>query len=168
VNDSNSGFTLIELMITLVVLAILLAVGVPSFNNLIENNRVTAQANSLLGAVNLARSEAVKRGVPVSVRSEDGGFEEGWCVIVGGLVTCQNAEGAGALIRTFGGNPQVSIDGGGLNGITFDNRGYRAAPAAGNVEINVEPDSCEENETSRRVLSVSLAGRASLNQGVCE
>ncbi|KPQ01849.1 GspH/FimT family pseudopilin [Marinobacter sp. HL-58] len=163
----NSGFTLIELMVTLVVLGILLGVGVPSFNSVIENNRVTTQANSLLGAINLARSEAVKRSAEVSIQSENGGFENGWCVIVGGLDNCEDAGNDGRLIRSFSGTRGVSMASGGTNGITFDSRGYRQVPA-GDVAIDVESVECEADEQGLRRLTVSRAGRASLQQGVCE
>jgi type IV fimbrial biogenesis protein FimT len=59
------GFTLIELMITLVLAAIILALGVPSFQNVIQNNRAATQSNDLVTALGLARSEAVKRGANV-------------------------------------------------------------------------------------------------------
>lgn len=59
------GFTLIELMLTVAIAAILLTVGVPSFRDLILNNRIVTQTNDLLGALSLARSEAIKRGVRV-------------------------------------------------------------------------------------------------------
>ena len=56
------GFTLIELIVTVSVLAIVLAVGVPSFQNVVKNSRITGQTNDFLTAVNYARSEAVKNG----------------------------------------------------------------------------------------------------------
>ena len=61
--DKEPGFTLIELLVTIVVATILLAVGVPAFQSFIKNNRVTAQTNDLVSAIQLARSEALKRGV---------------------------------------------------------------------------------------------------------
>lgn len=60
------GFTLIELMITIAVASILLAVAVPSFNQLIVTNRLTTQANEVVAALNFARSEAIKRNTRVS------------------------------------------------------------------------------------------------------
>lgn len=54
--------TLVELLITIVVLSILLALGVPGLQNFIKSTRVSAQANDLVVAIQLARSEAVKRG----------------------------------------------------------------------------------------------------------
>lgn len=57
----EQGFTLVEMVITLVVAAILFAVAIPSFNNLINSNRLTTGANTLIGALNTARMEAIKR-----------------------------------------------------------------------------------------------------------
>lgn len=73
-----AGFTLIELMIGVAVLAILLSVAVPSFQNLIERRRVTAAAESILSALQLARSEAIKQNSTVEVNfdTEDSGA---WC-----------------------------------------------------------------------------------------
>jgi type IV fimbrial biogenesis protein FimT len=56
-------------MTAIAVLAILLAVGTPSFVSIIRNNRITAQTNELVSALNVARSESIKRGIPVSVCS---------------------------------------------------------------------------------------------------
>ena len=55
------GFTLIELMITLAVAAILITAALPSFNEFIKNNRLTTQANNFIATLNLARSEAPAR-----------------------------------------------------------------------------------------------------------
>jgi type IV fimbrial biogenesis protein FimT len=55
------GFTLVELMVTIFVAGVLLAVAVPSFNRMMVTSRVTAQANELVAAINFARSEAIKR-----------------------------------------------------------------------------------------------------------
>lgn len=61
-----SGFTLLELMITLTIGGILLAVAVPAFRSMTVNSRLTAQANELVSALNLARSEAIKRNASIS------------------------------------------------------------------------------------------------------
>jgi type IV fimbrial biogenesis protein FimT len=65
------GFTLVELLITIVVLTIVLAAGVPAFQSFIKNNRVTAQANDLVSTIQLARSEALKRGTNTVVCASD-------------------------------------------------------------------------------------------------
>jgi type IV fimbrial biogenesis protein FimT len=55
------GLTLIELMITIALLVIVLAIGVPSFQGAINSSRLSAAANELSAAVHLARAEAIKR-----------------------------------------------------------------------------------------------------------
>jgi len=57
----ESGFTLLEVLITVAVLAVLTALAVPSFTNLIERNKARSVANDLLASILLARSEAIKR-----------------------------------------------------------------------------------------------------------
>ena len=61
------GFTLIELMITISIAAILLAVGVPSMRDMIQQNRLTGNVNEFVAANMLARSEAIKRGSSVTL-----------------------------------------------------------------------------------------------------
>jgi len=77
-----AGFTLMELMFTVLIVAILLAVAVPSFRQFTRNNRVTAAQNDLVTSLTLARSEALRRNRPVSVcASTDGsscGDETDW------------------------------------------------------------------------------------------
>jgi type IV fimbrial biogenesis protein FimT len=75
-------------MITITVLGLLLGLGVPSFINVTRNNRLATQANELVTALSLARSEANKRGLPVSVCASssgaecDGEWTDGWIVFV--------------------------------------------------------------------------------------
>ncbi len=83
----NSGFSLLELMIVITLAAIITAVGIPSFQNTVANQRRTAAVNELALAFNLARSEAIKRVRYVSIcKSNDGAtcgnptveWEDGW------------------------------------------------------------------------------------------
>lgn len=82
------GFTLVEMMVTVGVAAILLAVAVPSFTTFTQNNRLVAQRNEFIATLHLARSEAVKRGIRMTIcKSADatactgsGGWEQGWIV----------------------------------------------------------------------------------------
>lgn len=83
------GFTLIELMIALAILAILLTIAVPSFRDAVLNARMTAQANDLMADLNLARSEAVKRNLNVYLCTSSNGtsctnsaWRLGWMVYV--------------------------------------------------------------------------------------
>ncbi len=61
----QSGFTLMELMITIAIAAILLALAAPNMGDFIKNNRMTSEANNLVAQINRARGEASKRGVIV-------------------------------------------------------------------------------------------------------
>lgn len=71
------GFTLIELMFTIVVLGVLLGFGIPNFREFMMNGRMTNAANDLLGDLNLARSEAVKRRAQVTVCGTNGSATPG-------------------------------------------------------------------------------------------
>ncbi len=62
------GFTLIELLVVVGIAAIMMAIAVPSFNQMVGQQRVKAAANDFKSSVALARSEARKRGVNTSIR----------------------------------------------------------------------------------------------------
>lgn len=72
----QSGFTLIEMMVTILIAAILMMVGIPSFTHFVINNRMTTEANSLVTMLQVARSEAVKRNSSVYIGSTSG--DENW------------------------------------------------------------------------------------------
>jgi type IV fimbrial biogenesis protein FimT len=62
-----AGFTLVELMITVAVLAIVLAIGVPSFSAMIRRNQLVSTANEISATMNLARMEAIRRNRRVEI-----------------------------------------------------------------------------------------------------
>lgn len=88
----HAGFTLIEMLIVIVILALFTSIGVPSFQNTIRENRLATQANSLVASFHLARSEAIKRRLPVvicrtangttCVTDGAGTWETGWLIFV--------------------------------------------------------------------------------------
>jgi type IV fimbrial biogenesis protein FimT len=69
--DKEPGFTLVELLIAMVVVTILLAIGAPAFKDFIKNNRVTSLINGHVSVIQLARSEALKRGTNMVVCASD-------------------------------------------------------------------------------------------------
>lgn len=128
--NNQSGFTLIELLIVMVIAAVLLGLGVPSLRSTIQSNRIATVANDLIGALQFARSESIRRGEDVTVCSTNdqitcsGGWANGWLVrnaagpirvwpsaregvtiAVGGTVVF-NALGSAAAGRCF----QVNLD----------------------------------------------------------
>lgn len=86
----QSGFTLVELLVALAVLAITLAIAVPGYQSIVASSRLSAYSGDLLASLQLARSEAIKRNSRVTVcRSADsescggaGGWGAGWLVFV--------------------------------------------------------------------------------------
>jgi type IV fimbrial biogenesis protein FimT len=179
------GFTLIELMVTLTVLGVVLSLGIPSFGKLIAANRITTQTNEFIGALNLARSEAVRRGYAVSIRSNAGSginFATGWKVFTDGTTTDGSpaspaTETDGKVIRESGalsGNASVKrvTRSGSVGSYTyadssagdalyliFTARGANNAGAANFYKI------CDTANTSvkGRIVQVSTVGKISLD-----
>jgi type IV fimbrial biogenesis protein FimT len=90
-HSRSSGVTLLEMMTTLTVVAILSGIAAPSFSGMLRDNERTAAVNSFIHALYLARSEAIKRGAIVSLcKSADGetcsnrvaDWNSGWMVFV--------------------------------------------------------------------------------------
>lgn len=63
----SAGFTLIELMVTIAVVAVLLGLAVPAFTDVVRRSRIANQTNSVVGALQYARGESATRGIPVSI-----------------------------------------------------------------------------------------------------
>jgi type IV fimbrial biogenesis protein FimT len=159
----TNGFTLVELMVTLVVAVILLTVGVPSMQGLIQNNRLTAATNTFVSSLNMARSEAIKQGrnamVCVSTDLNSctaGNWQQGWLVWVD-----ENRNGIldapGEIIQTVQSLANTLQFTSAQNSFRIDSQGSVANP---NATLDVCDD--REGETGRQ-LRVLATGSISLN-----
>jgi len=104
------GVTLFELLVTIAIVAILASLALPNFRQFMMQMNVTSNTNNLIGALNLARSEAVKRGLPVAVVANAGATatnwgNSGWNVQASTLDSSNNVVFTGAaenLLRSYG------------------------------------------------------------------
>ncbi len=120
------GFTLVELLVTLAVLVLVLTVAIPSMRNFVKNGRLTSAANDLAATLAFARSEAVRRGRPVTVcASTDGSscdtadWERGWIVFTDGG-TAGSVDGSDQVLRVQGkAGDGVEIDLSGTSYVRF-------------------------------------------------
>lgn len=81
--SQNIGFTLIELMVTIAVAAVLLVIAAPNFVAFQRSSELTSAANSFVAALGAARGEAMKRGrQAVVVPRQDNNWATGWTVFV--------------------------------------------------------------------------------------
>lgn len=180
-----AGVTLIEMAITLAVLAVLLGLAIPSFQEAIRSSRARGVANEFAATINFARSEAVKRGRNVTLCKVDsaeaatpvcttsGDWSSGWMVFMDGTTlgtfdaTATAPEVADVRIRigkpsatglTFSGGSSYS------NFVTFlPTGGHRgnndATKVSGSFVI------CAQGIS--RTLDVSLIGRVHISRGTC-
>lgn len=175
---------MIELFVTLAIMAILATLATPSFVGLIINNRITTQTNELIGSLQLARSEAVRRAQGVTLRSSDNNhnYAQGWTVFTDadldgdspGTVTATD----GTVLReqnTTAGNVTVrrvtrTVSGGVSTYaedtstadrmfVTFNARGANNATGAAFFRV------CDLNQPTipGRIIQVSVVGRVSLD-----
>lgn len=68
----TSGFSLLQMMAVIAIAGVLMAAAIPTFRDMIRRTRLTAYANEFVTALNMARSESIKRGVTVTLRKIGG------------------------------------------------------------------------------------------------
>jgi type IV fimbrial biogenesis protein FimT len=160
------GFTLIELMVTLAVAAVLLTLAVPSFMDATLGSKLSSYANNLVGSVHLARGEAIKRNAAVAMcvsangtNCTSGGWEQGWvlfhdadndAVLDSGetLIHRQQALPSGIKITESGSATAISFQPTGVSTSSYTLTICRAAPVG----------------KQERVVTISTTRRASVAQ----
>jgi len=167
----NSGFTLIELIITLTIASILMALAVPGFQGFVSSNRLTAQINDVIADISLSRSEAIKRntttGVCVSTSgtacSVGGNWASGWLV----YYVCPSTDttcvvNSNVVIRAHealtGSNTLVLSPA--IDAVVYSKTGLASSGA---VSITL----CDPKSHKSRVIEMPSTGRPSLSEGTC-
>jgi type IV fimbrial biogenesis protein FimT len=167
----GAGFTLVELMITLAVGIVLLSVGIPAFTSMMSSNRSASYANELIGALRLARSEAVKRGTGVTVCASnaantacDGSnWQNGWLLFTDSNDDRTYTSPGDTLIRIW----QAPKGGATFNAATPDSIRFLASgELSGSIaEFAFKFEHCAGNQA--RTVSISRTGRAEIKHLAC-
>lgn len=155
------GFTLVEMLVTVAVIGIIMAVGVPSMTSFLASRAAVANAEELAEALRFARSEAVKRGTQITVCSSDTSKTE---------PTCSNSKSwmSGWIVDMSGKTLRVqnivramkSLDGG-TEAVTFESNGIASSGATNFVFKPVG----EDRDDSIRTVSLNIQGQVSITKG---
>lgn len=169
----HRGFTLIELMITLAVVGTAITLAVPGFARFIRDQQLTTQANDFRTSLNIARSEAIKRGAPVAMCASDDSascsgnndWDNGWIVFTDDGPTPGTVEGGSGevVLRVHdgvGGGTTLTADGGAVF-IRFQGDGLAGA----RDDFTLTPATCDGNEV--RSITISATGRGDTTEVAC-
>ena len=159
-----SGFSLIELLVTIAIVAILVGVALPSIIDTITRNRIAGAANDFIAGLNYARTEALRRNGPTGVCPSvsgvacDGAWNDKWIVFSGSAddptVLRQSEFNAK---DTFTSNLNTTL-------IQFDARGMLAT----NPDVfQLKPESCAAGKPMLRVFNLRRTGNLSVSKGDC-
>jgi type IV fimbrial biogenesis protein FimT len=160
-----SGFTLVEILIAMTVVAILLTIGVPSFRYVTNSNRIAAEINGLLGDMQFARAEAIKEGRPVTVCvsansttcSNANTWQNGWIVFsdVNGNAAVDVATDVVLRVQKTFASTDTFVATNAVGAVTFNREGYANGIANGTL-IALHDSTNTSNWT--RCLSINLVG----------
>ncbi len=167
----NMGFTLVELMITIAIVGIIVGFGIPGFQEMIRKNRASSTANELISTLNLARSEAIKRGQIVTVCksanvtdatpscSADANWNQGWLIFV-------DINGNGAI---DGNDTRLKIGQPSAKGLSINETNDDAFLSfKSNGLSNTGTTSLEICVgTIKRTIDMSNTGRVRIDNGTC-
>lgn len=170
----SRGFTLIELMVTVSISAILVGIGAPMMTSVIERNAVAGHTNSFMGSISLARSEAIKRGVAVVMCRSDNpeaaapvcassgtAWVSGWIVFAdrnnNGQMDSASAN-SDVLLRVQG----AVTDSGGIAQNTFTNLVFRPTGLMSSGASTITFDSKSQNSSAKLCVCIFVSGRTRL------
>ncbi len=154
----QNGFTLFELLATVTVAGILVAVGVPSFSTFVQNDRLMTDINSLVASMYIARSEAVKQDVNVTVCPSTNGstcnagsnWSGGWIVLGAASATPLQ------VVSALSSNNTLS-EANDLTGVTFLPSGLTSLMAGGQPAKFTFCDA--RGAASARYTELAITGR---------
>lgn len=159
------GFTLVELLVAIAVLAVFLGIAIPSYNEMILGSRLRAHANELVAGAVLARSEAIKRNsvvrMCVSVDGTSciaGGWEQGWLVFHD--VNDNGAINAGEAVLL---RQKKATSGFKITGTVASMRFQRTGVGATAATLTV----CRATPSvggQERIVNITATGRASISK----
>lgn len=111
----QQGFTLIEAMIVIAIIAIVLSIAVPSFNDFFEKNRLKRAAEEVYGLVTKARAEGVIRSADMSIAVNTGA----WCVGYAAVAGCDCTAADSCAVPVAGTNVLQVVSGANFSGVTI-------------------------------------------------
>ncbi|MEP6546517.1 MAG: GspH/FimT family pseudopilin [Gammaproteobacteria bacterium] len=164
-----SGFTMIEMVMTIAIATIVMTLAIPSFRYVTNSNRIAGEINGLLGDLQLARAEAIKEGRPVTVcTSTDGttcagstAWQSGWIVFPdpANPGVHDNGEILLRVQKTFSGTDTFVSSG--ITAVTFNREGY-ASPIPNGTLITLHDSTNTSSWT--RCLSITFIGQMTTEQ----
>lgn len=166
------GLSLVELMFTILIVAVLATLAVPSFRDASLGSRLAATANSLHGSIQVARSEAIKANAPVTLcASADGltcatagDWDQGW-IVLRTIVEVDDEVDVDVLHREPAQrNSFKVIENGGQLSLTFQPIGIGATAARFTV-CREDPVGNQEREVT--VTATGSAYVTTKEDGVC-
>lgn len=175
--NTQRGFTLIELIITMVIASILAAVTIPAYQSFIRTNRIATSANEVIASFNYARSEAIKRNKRVTIcKSNDKAsctasaeWHHGWIVFVEEVNFNSTLDVGETLLRVQGKlGSDLQLDplssGTVFDALTFTSRGQ--ASIAGVTSSTVTMSLCDDSGVDHaRAIVLSRTGRVNVLKG---